>query len=62
MVGFDDFAWDERGGDPFKVPRACLVSRESAAEIVKFYATTGGEADTVQWMSWYDLPSHYFPE
>jgi hypothetical protein len=60
--GLDDFVWDERGGDPFKVPRACLVSRATAAEIVRYYATCGGQSDIVQWISWYNLPAHYFPE
>jgi hypothetical protein len=61
-AGFEEFVWDERGGEPFKVPRACLVSPTTAAEIVRFYASRGGESEDVAWISWYDLPRHYFPE
>jgi hypothetical protein len=61
-AGFDEFTWDERGGDPFKVPLSCLVSTATAAEIVRFYASCGGESDAVSWISWFDLPRHYFPE
>lgn len=60
--GFDEFTWDERGGEPFKVPRSFLVSGATAAEIVRDYAASGGEPGCVAWMSWYDLPAHYFPE
>lgn len=61
-AGFDEFAWDERGGEPFKVPRSCLVDPTTASRIVHDYATTGGESAAVSWISWYDLPAHYFPE
>jgi len=61
-AGFDEFAWDERGGEPFKVPHSFLVSPVTAAQIVRDYATSGEESDCVSWTSWYDLPAHYFPE
>ena len=61
-AGFDEFTWDERGGEPFKVPRSFLVSPATAAQIVRDYATTGEKSARVSWTSWYELPAHYFPE
>ena len=59
---FDDFVMDERGGDPFRVPVACLVDRATAASAVVCFVETSSMMDTVSWVQWDDLPeSYHFP-
>lgn len=55
----DDFVWEERGGDPFKVPRACLVARSVAADVVVHFAESRCVLPTVNWISWDELPESY---
>jgi hypothetical protein len=52
----DVFVADERGGDPFKIPRACLVNVQQALEIVREFLRSSGRADSINWLSWYELP------
>jgi hypothetical protein len=47
---------DECGGNPFFVPRACLVRPEIAAEIVSHFLGAAERADVVTWLAWDDLP------
>jgi hypothetical protein len=56
---FDRFVWEERGGDPFKVPEACLVSRATATAIVTHFAETFSPSPDLEWIPWDDLPDSY---
>lgn len=55
----DDYTWEERGGDPFKVPVACLVARDTAVRIVEYFAVQHAAFPGVSWISWDDLPDQY---
>lgn len=50
------FIMDERGGDPFKIPRACLVDRRRAVEVVQEFLRSRGRSEAVQWLPWSELP------
>jgi len=47
---------DERGGDPFWIPRACLVGVDDAVEIVSCFLARSEPSARVQWRYWHDLP------
>lgn len=47
---------DERGGDPFLIPRACLVGTEEAVNAVLFFLKTRRPTTTLTWQYWHDLP------
>jgi hypothetical protein len=50
------FVIDERGGDPFRIPRACLVDLRAAIEIASHFLSTLRRSPAVQWARWSDLP------
>jgi hypothetical protein len=52
----NSFVMDERGGDPFKIPRACLVDLPSAIEIASHFLIDQRRSPVVQWAQWSDLP------
>ena len=54
--GCEAFVMDERGGDPFKIPRACLVGTEKAVEIANEFLRSRERSPAVHWESWYQLP------
>ncbi len=56
---FDAFAWEERGGDPFKVPMVCLVARETAAQIVEYFVRHQAAFPELTWIAWDELPDQY---
>lgn len=47
---------DERGGDPFWIPRACLVGVDQAVEIVACFLRRKEPSPVVSWSYWHDLP------
>jgi hypothetical protein len=51
----EPFVVEERGGDPFRVPRACLVAPQAAAEIVREYLTSRRRSGVVQWRPWHEV-------
>jgi hypothetical protein len=55
-TGCDAFVMDERGGDPFRIPRACLVDAGSAVAIASDFLATRGRSSVVNWAAWCDLP------
>jgi hypothetical protein len=52
----ESFVMDERGGNPFKIARACLVDRRRAVEIVLEFLRSRGRSEAVRWLPWSDLP------
>lgn len=52
----ESFVMDEQGGDPFRIPRACLVDLSSAIEITRHFLITLERSPKVQWALWSDLP------
>ncbi|HEX7380406.1 MAG TPA: hypothetical protein VF278_25050 [Pirellulales bacterium] len=54
--GCEAFVMDERGGNPFKIPRACLVAPAEAVETVREFLQSRGRSKVVRWLSWYELP------
>lgn len=55
-TGCEAFVMDERGGDPFKIPRACLVDAHQALEVVREFLQSRGRSDVVRWLPWSELP------
>ncbi len=54
---------DERGGDPFWIPRACLVSVDEAVAIVSAFLLRREPSPVVSWCYWHELPlSDSYPE
>ncbi len=51
----EPFVLEERGGDPFRVPRACLVTPQTAAEVVKEYLLSRRRSDIVRWIAWFEV-------
>jgi hypothetical protein len=58
----EPFVVEERGGEPFRVPRACLVPPQTASEIVREYLVSRQRSEVVQWRPWFEvelaLPGH----
>jgi hypothetical protein len=52
----EDLVRDERGGDLFLIPRACLVDTDSAVELVRFFLASRQPAPSVEWWYWHELP------
>ncbi len=52
----EDLVRDERGGDPFLIPRACLVGTDDAVEAVRFFVATRHPSPTLAWQYWDELP------
>lgn len=52
----EDLLNDERGGDPFLIPRACLVGTEQAVDIVRHFLVSQVPASCVKWRYWHELP------
>jgi len=51
----EPFVVEERGGEPFRVPRACLVLPQTAAEIVREYLVSRRRSDVVHWRPWFEV-------
>ena len=51
----EPFVVEERGGDPFRVPRACLVQPSIASEIVREFLISRQRSSAVRWELWYEL-------
>lgn len=47
---------DERGGDPFWIPRACTVSVDQAIEIVAWFIERAEPSPKISWCFWGELP------
>jgi hypothetical protein len=47
---------DERGGDPFWIPRACLVSVDDAVEIMSYFLRQQEPSPGISWRYWHELP------
>ena len=54
--GCEAYVMDERGGDPFKIARACLVDGQTAVKIVDEYLRNQNRCDVVSWIIDADLP------
>ncbi len=52
----EDLVQDERGGDLFLIPRACLVDTDSAVELVKSFLASREPGSSVTWRYWHELP------
>ena len=52
----EEFVRAECGGDKFRIPRACLVSKETAATIAADFVRSLTLSPIVRWESWSDLP------
>jgi len=53
----------ERGGDPFWIPRACLVGVDQAVEIVSYFLLQRERSPAVSWCYWHELQlSDSYPE
>jgi hypothetical protein len=46
---------DERGGDPFLIPRACLIDTEHAVDIVRCFLKHCQPSPLVRWCYWHEL-------
>lgn len=55
--GCEAYVMDERGGDPFKIARACLVDNATAVKIVDEYLRTQLRSNAVAWIIDADLPT-----
>ena len=60
LVPYDGTGWDDLishhvGGEPFWVPRACCVSRETAWHIIEHYADHREPSPLVNWVPFEDL-------
>jgi hypothetical protein len=54
---------DERGGNPFWIPRACLVGVDQAVDIVSCFLLSQHPSPVVSWCFWHELPlSDSYPE
>jgi hypothetical protein len=51
----EPFVVEERGGEPFRVPRACLVPPHTAVEIVREYLVSRRRSGAVQWRPWFEV-------
>jgi hypothetical protein len=49
---------DECGGDPFWLPRCCLVNPTTAVEIASHFVRTRDRSPTVSWREWQELPDY----
>jgi hypothetical protein len=47
---------DERGGDPFWIPRSCLIGVEDSIEIVSYFLKHQDQSPGVSWCFWHELP------
>ena len=47
---------DEAGGDPFWIPRACLIDVDKAVEAVAAFLTDGEPCSNIRWSYFGDLP------
>jgi Immunity protein Imm1 len=47
---------DECGGNPFFIPRACLVPSRVAAEVVRYFLETRERSPVATWWDWGNLP------
>jgi hypothetical protein len=52
----DDLVSDERGGDPFLIPRACLIDTDQAVEVVRCFLTSLQPCAQIVWRYWHELP------
>jgi hypothetical protein len=52
----EELVRDERGGDPFWIPRACLISVHEAVEIVRHFLSHQAPWPGVLWRYWHELP------
>jgi hypothetical protein len=52
----EDLIRDERGGDPFLIPRACLVGTDEAVEAVRFFLEARRPGPGLAWRYWHELP------
>ena len=51
----EPFVVEKRGGEPFRVPRACLISSQTAAEIVREYLVSRQRSGVVRWRQWAEV-------
>ncbi|WP_169975561.1 hypothetical protein [Tautonia rosea] len=47
---------DERGGDPFWIPRACLIDADQTVEVVSWFLSHREPSPRVSWCYWHELP------
>lgn len=52
----EDLVSDERGGDPFLIPRACLIDTDQAIEVVRCFLTNLQPCAVIIWRYWHELP------
>jgi hypothetical protein len=52
----EELVADERGGDPFLIPRACLVDTTRAIAVIRFFLAFKQPAPEVMWRYWHELP------
>lgn len=54
---------DERGGNPFWIPRACLIETDQAVDVVTRFVTHEEPSPAVRWCYWHELPlTESYPE
>lgn len=47
---------DERGGDPFWIPRACVIGMDQAVDVVRHFIRHHEPSPAVRWCCWGQLP------
>lgn len=47
---------DERGGDPFWIPRACLINTDQAVDAVLWFLKRQEPTPIFVWCYWHELP------
>lgn len=47
---------NERGGDPFWIPRACLISVDHAVEVAQFFLSDQLPWPGIPWSFWHEVP------
>jgi hypothetical protein len=47
---------DERGGDPFLIPKACLIDTDQAVEVISYFLSRREPSPSVPWCYWHELP------
>ena len=47
---------DERGGDPFWMPRACLIDVDQTVDVVSWFLSHQEPSPRVSWRYWHELP------
>lgn len=52
----EELVKDERGGDPFYIPRACLVHTEQAVAVVRTFLADRRPTSAITWQYWDELP------